>query len=114
MTLLIICITTLTLPRLLLCCKLFTYFQKLSHIAKRCVINHLQQEDYISAYNFDLATFCTIQNICIFHFTITKLNVIPKMMEIDPKNIFMKSLYMYYFRYVLLSSNCLQHYHYNL
>lgn len=47
----------------------FTYFQKLSHIAKRCVTNHLQQEDYISAYNFDLAT---IQNICIFHFTITK------------------------------------------
>lgn len=68
MTLLTICITTSTLPRLLLCC-FFTYFQKLSHIAKRCVTNHLQQEDYISAYNFDLAT---IQNICIFHFTITK------------------------------------------
>ena len=70
MTLLTICITTSTLPRLLLCCNFFfTYFQKLSHIAKRCVTNHLQQEDYISAYNFDLAT---IQNICIFHFTITK------------------------------------------
>ena len=35
----------------------------------RRVINHLQQEDYISAYNSDLAT---IQNICIFHSTITK------------------------------------------
>lgn len=68
MTLLIICITTLTLPRLL-CCNYFTYFQKLPHTAKRRVINHLQQEDCISAYNFDLAT---IQNICIFHFTITK------------------------------------------